>query len=293
MKVTRKCALCLLERALKIGEYLEISEEKFYQLWSELLKYFYEELDEDAVPAVVGTARERIIQDVLKLEDPYEKIKERSNTIGRKVAGKIEKEFDFSNHTFNNFRSLFIFATQANAMEWFIRGHEPELENFLQTLREGEEKLTIDETRDLWEAIIQNEKILYLLDNSGEAVIDYLVLKFLGKMDKDLLIGAKTAPILNDITIDEARSLGFGELGTLIPTGQQVGTLLDEQAPTNIQNAFRKADLAIAKGMGNYETLSEYHSMPTPCFIGLKTKCAPVANHIKVKQGDLVVMQLF
>lgn len=293
MKVTRECSLCLLERALKIGKYLEISDEKFYQLWRELLKYFYEELDETSVPAVVGTARERIIQDVLNLEDPYEEIKARSNTIGRKVAGKIEEEFDFSNHTFNNFRSLFVFAAQANAMEWFIRGHEPDLENFLQTLRKGEEQLVIDETRDLWDAIIHNDKILYLLDNSGEAVIDSLMLKFLDQMDKDLLIGAKSAPILNDITIDEARSLEFDKLGDLIPTGQQVGTLLDDQAPSKIQTAYRKADLVIAKGMGNYETLSEYQFMSTPCFIGLKAKCTPVANHIKVKQGDLVVMRLF
>lgn len=293
MKVTRECALCLLERALKIGEYLEISDEKFYQLWGELLKYFYEELDEASVPAVVGTARERIIQEVLNLEDPYEEIKKKSNAIGRKVAEKIEREFNFSKHSFHNFQSLFIFAAQANAMEWFIRGHEPDLENFLQTLRKGEKQLIIDETRDLWEEIIHNDKILYLLDNSGEAAIDYLVLKFLDQMDKDLLIGAKSGPILNDITIDEAKSLGFDELGTLIPAGQQVGTVLDEKEQSKLQYAFEEADLMIAKGMGNYETLSEYQSMSVSCFIGLKAKCTPVANHIKVEQGDLVIMRLF
>lgn len=293
MKVSRECSLCLLERALKISKFLGIEKEKWFSLWNELLHHFHKELDEESVPAIIGTSRERIIQEVLQIEDPYEQIKRKSHKIGKKVAKALEKELDFSKHDFNQFRRLCIYASQANALEWFIKGHKPRIDEFLQLLKEGEDDLVIDETEELWEQVTNAKEILYLLDNSGESEIDYLTIKFLKKMGKELFIGAKTKPILNDITIKEARKLGFAKLGVLVPTGHYVGTLLDERAPSELRRVFNQVDLVIAKGMGSYETLSEYQSMSTPCFIGLKAKCKSVAKHIGVQQGDLVIKRLF
>jgi len=49
--------------------------------------------------------------------------------------------------------------------------------------------------------------------------------------------------------------------------------------------------LIIAKGMGNFETLTEY-SHSKPVFVLLKAKCVPIARELNVKQGSLVIKQL-
>lgn len=293
VKVTPKCSLCLIERTLKISQFLDISNEKWFLLWKKILDLMKTELNKDSVPALISTQRELLIQEELNLKDPYEKIKKKSHRIGQKVAKKIERTFDMTSFTFRQFHTLSIYAAQANSMEWFIRGHKPNLTKFLQTLKKGKTITGIDETKTLWKTLQKAEKILYLLDNAGESEIDYLLLKFLRNMGKTLYIGAKSHPILNDITIKEARSLGFKNLGCLIPTGQMVGTLFDQRAPPELKNSFETVDLIIAKGMGSYETLSEYNSLSKPCFIALKAKCQPIADHLGIKLGNLVIKRLF
>lgn len=283
---------------MKIGRHLGISDDKLFSILKELLSYFHENFDENSVSALIGTSRELIIQEELGIEDPYEEIKNQSHKIGKKVAKQVEEHFDMTKSLFSQFRTLFIYAVQANSMEWFIRGHKPRIEDFLQLLKEGRSQIGIDETRELWKQVKKATKILYLLDNSGESEIDLLVIKFLNCMDKDVFIGAKSAPILNDITIEEVKSLGFGEFGKLVPTGQFVGTLIDERAPPPLRHTLKEVDLVIAKGMGSYETLSEYRRgieplVEIPCFIGLKAKCQPVADHIGVQRGELAIKRLF
>jgi len=104
-------------------------------------------------------------------------------------------------------------------------------------------------------ALLQNaESILYLADNAGEIIFDQDLLSQLPL--GNLTLAVRGCPILNDATILDAMEAGLDHLCDLIPNGSDApGTIL-EQCSVDFRSRFESADLIIAKGQGNYETLA-------------------------------------
>jgi uncharacterized protein with ATP-grasp and redox domains len=63
------------------------------------------------------------------------------------------------------------------------------------------------------------------------------------------------------------------------------GTVL-EDCSEDFRRHFRRADLIISKGQGNYECLSGAEG---PLFFLLKAKCPVVARHLGAEVGDLIL----
>ncbi len=115
-------------------------------------------------------------------------------------------------------------------------------------------------------------RILYVADNAGEIVLDRILIETLGPERVTLVV--RGAPVLNDATVEDAKVVGLAALVEVIGNGSDApGTILDECAE-DVRRRFRAADLVIAKGQGNYETLNEEKG---PVFFLLKIKCAVVA----------------
>jgi uncharacterized protein with ATP-grasp and redox domains len=134
------------------------------------------------------------------------------------------------------------------------------------------------------------EKIIYLTDNAGEAVFDLFVIDKLEEMGKHVVIGSKSEPVLNDVTAAEMKGMTTRDV---LPTGPVVGTSLDEITPEAKALLLDKSWLIIAKGMGNFETISEYQDILKGRLIYiLRAKCEPVATRIGVHQGSLIVRAL-
>ena len=103
---------------------------------------------------------------------------------------------------------------------------------------------------------IENAKdILILGDNAGEIVFDQL---FIDQMPKEIVTYAvKSAPILNDATMEDAVETGLTEMVNVIGNGSDSpGTILDRCSSEFIEK-FNESDVVIAKGQANYETLSD------------------------------------
>ncbi|THB64717.1 MAG: DUF89 family protein, partial [Spirochaetaceae bacterium] len=66
------------------------------------------------------------------------------------------------------------------------------------------------------------------------------------------------------------------------------GTILEETTP-DFQRLFQSADLIIAKGQGNYETLCE--QMHPGLFFILRVKCQPVASSTGAQEGQILLLQ--
>jgi len=126
--------------------------------------------------------------------------------------------------------------------------------------------------------------ILYLGDNTGEIVLDRLPVEELPR--ERVTFAVRGGPIINDATREDALSTGMTDLVPVIDNGSDVpGTDL-EQCSREFQEAFEAADLVIAKGQGNYETLSDNRQS---IFFLLKAKCAVIAENIGCRVGDAVI----
>ncbi|HEY0944684.1 MAG TPA: ARMT1-like domain-containing protein, partial [Opitutaceae bacterium] len=87
-------------------------------------------------------------------------------------------------------------------------------------------------------------------------------------------VAVRGGPVLNDATRTDARAAGLEEFAEIIDSGAAVpGTALASCSRT-FRRRFREADLVIAKGQGNFETL---HQTAGPLFCLFRVKCEIVA----------------
>ena len=93
-------------------------------------------------------------------------------------------------------------------------------------------------------------------------------------------------PIINDVTMKEAKEVKFDELCELVDSGVNTPGFAYKRANDYSQKLFDNVDLVISKGMGNYECTSPSHRTNI-CFL-LKVKCAVVASSLDKNLGDII-----
>jgi len=136
--------------------------------------------------------------------------------------------------------------------------------------------------------------ILFLGDNAGEIILDIFLLSELKKLGKYIVYGVREGPIINDATKEDALDAGITEFAELITTGSHgPGTLLGHATP-KLRAELKKADLIIAKGQGNFESLSSDPRLKDlvgpgiPVFFLLTVKCGIVGAFAGVPQGSTI-----
>jgi len=135
------------------------------------------------------------------------------------------------------------------------------------------------------EALARADQVLYLADNAGEAVFDRLLIEIL---DVPVVYAVKGGPILNDATVEDALAAGVDHVAKIISTGSDApGTILD-LCSEKFHRLYEEAELVIAKGQANYETLSEEG---TKVFFLLQIKCPAIARDVGVPVGSVVLKQ--
>jgi damage-control phosphatase, subfamily I len=130
-----------------------------------------------------------------------------------------------------------------------------------------------------------------LSDNCGEIVLDRLLIKFLKERGSRITLAVKEAPILNDATLQDARDLGFNVIADKLTTtggGAEIG-ICREMIPDDLRQAISECTVIIAKGMANFESLSEMDNLPPVAYL-LAAKCKPVADELGVPVGSKVAM---
>ena len=106
------------------------------------------------------------------------------------------------------------------------------------------------------------------------------------KLGKAVISAVRGGPILNDALMEDAKLVGLDKLCKVIDTGSDYVGVIREKCSPLFLKALDTADLVIAKGQGNYETLES--TRPNIFFI-LQAKCGAVAAHLGVNEGDLVL----
>ena len=145
----------------------------------------------------------------------------------------------------------------------------------------------------LLEAKLQGAQTALIIgDNVGEHIFDKLFVKTLKDLYPTLHISymVRGNPIINDVTLKEAKEAGFEQICELVDSGVNTPGFAYNRATTYAQKLFDSADLIITKGMGNYECLSDTKRKDL-CFL-LKVKCDVVARSLGKNVGDIICKML-
>lgn len=287
MKIKSECIPCLFERA-KFECDLAFGDDETGKLraFAEIARFAAERIDARTVPAVIGTERGRIIADLSGEPDCYKGLKRESNRAGERIMPAAKR---FYGSAEDKLKALMILAAAANSMEYGVRGHNFDESKFTSEFTNILDENVAGDVNGAKNAIQKFTKILYLLDNAGEVVIDKFVIEELEAMGKEVISSPKSGPVINDVTAEELVELGF-DREKIVASGAFVGVSLDEAPKEFLDLLFNPDYLIIAKGMGNYETLSEFENRLKGRIVYLyRAKCLSVAESAGVPRGTLVI----
>jgi hypothetical protein len=137
-------------------------------------------------------------------------------------------------------------------------------------------------------ALSQAASVLIIGDNVGEHIFDYIFAETLQKLYPNAVIYymVRGMPIINDVTMQEAKEAGFEKICTLVDSGVNTPGFDYARASKEAQKLYDSVDMVISKGMGNFESLSPTHR--DDVYFLLKVKCNVVANFLGKEVGDII-----
>lgn len=293
MKVEAECAACIINRASAELTEATANPALRFRAMSELLRLLTKEFRPTAVPADLGTKRDRLIKRITGNNDPYKRSKRISNEKALKLLPYARKLVEEGYTQQDRFKKACLCAIVGNTIEFDIPAHKFSFNSLKKSLRDAGKDLVIDETLKIYELTKKAKSILYLTDNAGEIVFDTLLVEQLKNMGLNVVVSVKGAPIINDATLEDSEASGMSKIADkVITTGTDAVGLALKEASSEFLEVYNSVDMVFAKGMGYAETLTEY-KLTRPHVLLFRAKCNPVANFFGIiKEKNVAKLML-
>lgn len=254
------------------------SEETTLKILKEIAKLIPRFNKEDT-PMSITLAMHRATRKILGINDPYEEVKREYNEKGRQAYPFLIELLQQSD---NPLKTAVKIAIAGNIVDYALP-IEKDLDKSLQTAL-GTPLPQRDWEIFSWE-LSNSKKLLYLLDNAGEIFYDKVFIEYLLEKGYEVIAVVRGGPAINDATLEDARFAGLDKITKVITTGIDTVGFIFEQASPDFLYALNEADLIIAKGQANLESLDE---TDYPAFFLLKAKCPIIAELTGRETGDIV-----
>ncbi len=288
MKVEAECGVCLLQRGYQEIKKATNDSSLQFKALSSVFHLLATDFNPTAVPAYIGTKRDRLIKEITGNPDPYAKMKETSNQKALEFLPLAQNLVSKENSAEARFRKACLSAIVGNIIEFDIPSHAFKFEDIGSLIQQAEKNLAIDEISKIFSRAKGAKRILYLTDNAGEIAFDTLLVQELGKLGAHVVVAVKDKPILNDATMEDAEFVGMYEVaGDMVTIGTDTVGLILEEVSDEFLSLYNSSDLVVAKGMGYTETITEF-DLRSPHALLLRTKCQPVANLFNVSMNKNV-----
>jgi damage-control phosphatase, subfamily I len=277
MKLTATCYECIRRLIVQAAELATNDISLRQRAIGEAIRTLDSEFSYSQISIVIAGKIHNIIREVTGNPDPYRAMKENEMMVAKESYSQLRQRDT------NDLRASLQLAAAANAIDFFteassIRQHISEPVDF-----------AVDDSERLEAKLKNATKVLYLADNAGELYFDLPLVKYMRRFSP-VIYAVKPSPVQNDLTLDDIKKSGLeAEFGGVMSTGVVSPGVILSQASPQFRQEFESADLIFAKGMGNYEALSEYRPEGR-VFYCLKAKCQPVADSLGVPINSFVAM---
>jgi len=279
------CVPCLLRQTLAAVRMAGGDRSVQHEVVRQVLHVLAETDFAGRTPPQMAQWTHRLIRGLTGQGDPYRPIKQHSNQVALGMLPDLERRIGQSCDPFS---AAVRVALAGNIID-FGANHETDvsLEGIERVVEQAfAAPLNSLALESLRAAASSAQSILYICDNAGEIAFDRLLIERLGP-DK-VTAAVRGGPIINDATMEDAVAVGLTGLTTVISTGEDLPGVSIRQCHEPFQDTFHGADLVIAKGQGNFETLSD---VPRNVFFLLKAKCTVAAERIGCEQGDYIILE--
>jgi len=271
---------CLLRQALEAVRMATDDPDVQRQVMRQALSFLADANLHESPPRMAQQLH-RLVREETGAEDPYREAKARHNAIALQLLPELRALVEAAPDRLDMATRL---AIAGNVIDMGVRqdATEPDIR---VALEQAVRTPILGDPSALRQALKRARDILYLADNAGEIVFDRLLIEQIGPGRVTVVV--RGAPVINDATLTEAGEAGLCDVVHVIHNGSDApGTLLS-QCTGAFRQRFEQAELVIAKGQGNYESLTETDRQ---VFFLFKVKCALVADDAGMPLGAHVVL---
>ena len=247
MRISESCASCLYDRQKN-----KTDNEEYL---SEIRSLLDDRKETDTSPYMVYLFNKVHVKYFGAGAD-YKDIKKKHNDLVLGMEGSLREEIEKSE---DPLAKALIMARAGNYIDFGAMNHVDQ-DEFLSLFRDTEMRADDRSTYDSFlEACENGKNFLLVCDNCGEIVLDKLLLEQITKRFPKLRMKAlvRGGEGLNDATMEDAAYVGLDKIAEIISNGDPIAGTVYEMMPEAAKYALDEADVILAKGQGNYETMSD------------------------------------
>lgn len=278
MRTSLECIPCFAKQALEAARFVTDDPAVHERILREVLRSAAE-MDLSQCPPVVAQQMHRRLRQFTGVDDPYRAAKDSFNRMALDMLPELSAKVRRGPDPLVVALRL---AIAGNVIDLGVNGSltEDQARRALAGAMEEPFRGDVEEFRQAAEAA---GDILYLADNAGEIVFDRLLIEQLPT--ERVTVVVRGGPILNDAVMADAEAAGLCDLVETIDNGSDApGTVLAD-CSDDFRRRFASADMIIAKGQGNFESLSDEAAN---IYFLFKAKCSVIADHVGLPVGTHV-----
>ena len=247
MRISEGCAACLYDKQKN-----KTDNEEYL---SEIRELLDSRQESDTSPYMVYLFNKVHVRHFGEGAD-YKDIKKEYNDLVLEMEDSLREEIQKAE---DPLAKALIMARIGNYIDFGAMNHVDQ-DEFLTLFRDTEMR---EDDRITYESFLENCKkgrnFLLVCDNCGEIVLDKLLLEQIAKRFPHLTIKAlvRGGEVLNDATIEDAVYVGLNNLAEIVSNGDAIAGTVYDMMPDEAKKVLDEADVILAKGQGNYETMSD------------------------------------
>ncbi|MFX0026394.1 MAG: DUF89 domain-containing protein [Candidatus Hermodarchaeota archaeon] len=286
MQLEPECIGCLFNQMLRAFKLLDpkISREKILNAQKKLMEVLIDlDFNKNASP-IVGKKAYGLVAETLGFVDPYLSLKKQQNRLALSMYDEVKKLVETSKDPL--FEAIII-AALSNTIDLAAQ-HEIDFINDIKNF--SSENLVINDFEEFKKALEATSHLLIIGDNNGEIVFDKLLIETILRLYPNLKIvySVRSAPIINDVTIKDAKFIGITDLVEVVESSPTPGVDLSSSTEEFKKYFFFPEGIILSKGQGNFESLYGIEIPNKQLFYLLKVKCTLMERIFNVKLGDLI-----
>lgn len=279
MKMKYDCLPCLFRQTLESARMATDDEKIIKDILKHYSKMLPELIESDVSSPMISDKIQTYIKELSEVEDPYAEIKKNNLQSAFKLLPLVKEEIEKAE---DSLLAALLMSAMGNSIDAGVSLNVNIKENIERALADS---FAHSDYNQFLAELKKAEKLLFIADNTGEAVFDRLLLEKLKKYDLDITYAVRERAILNDITYQGAKELGIDETAEIIKSGSTAPGMIMDSASDEFLEHYQNADLVLSKGQGNLEGL---YGIESDIYFLLKAKCEVIADLLEVKEGDFV-----
>ena len=251
MLLFSKCMCCLVNQQERLIEQFE-DEEKKTAFMREVMALLGSSRPEHNAPwmsALMTEIRERYYGK----NESISKMKQEFNQLLLGMEPELVQEIRKSSDTL---KEAIRFARIGNYIDFSAVEHVTK-EEFMGLFHNEKDHLDEAEYSQLCQELSRATKLLYIMDNCGEIVLDKIVIQELKQRYPKLHITAmvRGEEAINDATMEDAKLVGVTEEVPVLTNNSPIQGVIYSKLTEEGKQALDRADIILAKGQGNFESL--------------------------------------